>query len=295
MDARTPDEKKKTTLIVMDEASPVAEGIYGRAPDLGLKPEEMWPDGKVRPHKVKTDAGDVVHLTDEEFDRLVLAARHRARANKQGPSSAPRPKVKAGEMVTPILPDQVDGWPDFIVRKVKTDGRVIIETLHDDLGELARAKAVKIGEQDFLVLRASGRTVTLRLLREGEVVEGPWLRPEPRGPEWATTVRISNISIDDLIKEHDANVAAAAAKRQAKEDRKARRQQAIDAQRARNREKNAAEKLAATRRRDAEHDAAIAEDRKRTQAKASEIMRGQVLASAEKVRRPGTIGALIRS
>lgn len=206
--------------------------------EVEIRPGEMWPDGKVRPHSVKTKDGNMVWLTDEEFDRMRTEAGHKFFANEQGPSSAPRPKVKVGELVTPILPDQVDGWPDFTVRKIKTDGRVILESLHDDLGELDRAKAVKIGEQDFLVLRASGRSVTLRLLREGEVVDGPWLPPQPPAP--AASSPAKSPTIGEVVAQ-----ALAPHNRQAREERKARRLKGLAQAREWNRQKGLTDKLVA--------------------------------------------------
>jgi hypothetical protein len=152
-------------LLVIDEASNNPPGIFGEGKDLKLQPNEMWPDGKVRPHKVKTNDGVIVRLTDEEYDQLVTAARHRYYANKSGPSARPRPLLKIGELVTPIYPEQpdLDGWPDFTVRSIKADGRVILASFHDDLGELARGVILRIKEQDYDVIRAAGNTVTIRL------------------------------------------------------------------------------------------------------------------------------------
>jgi hypothetical protein len=179
-------------LLIIDDAGPVRPELFGRErpandvvliaqdkpglpadsfkkwkPDIEIKPGEMWPDGKVRPHKIKAASGETIWLTVEEYDALVLEARHRARANKVGPSTAPRPLLSAGELVTPIYPDEPDkdGWPDFTVRKIKADGRVILESLHDDLGDLKPGVTLRIREQDYDVLRASGATATIRLRR----------------------------------------------------------------------------------------------------------------------------------
>lgn len=70
-----------------------------------------WPDGKARPHKVKTKDGTIVALTDEEFDRLLLEARHKRAANPIGPRKTFDFNMKVGEAViisrgiSTMLPD----------------------------------------------------------------------------------------------------------------------------------------------------------------------------------------------
>lgn len=186
MGAREP-ETRKPILFIADEASPVPVELYGSerpandavliaedkpglpadsfkkwAPGIEIKPGEMWPDGKVRPRKIKAASGETIWLTEEEYEALVLEARHRARANKVGPSTAPRPKLNAGESVELRF---IGNWPPVLatVRKIKGDGRVIIE--HVFCTSELTGKLVKINGIEYAVLRSSGGTMTIRLPR----------------------------------------------------------------------------------------------------------------------------------
>ena len=163
----TRKETPTPVLIIDDRPGIPADTFVSWKTDIEIKPGEMWPDGKIRPHKIKRPDMSTIWLTQDEYDQLVLAERHRRRANPSKLSSRPRPQLSAGELVTPIHPDEPekDGWPDFTVRKIKADGRVILESLHDDLGELKAGVLLRIREQDYDVLRASGRTATIRLSR----------------------------------------------------------------------------------------------------------------------------------
>lgn len=99
MDTEVSILKKKKPLVAT-----VGDGPLG--PDLPselFKQQEplegdTWPDGKRRPHKVKTRTGEVVALTDEEFDHFILQARHRYYAG-QGDRKAPRSGLAAGDTV----------------------------------------------------------------------------------------------------------------------------------------------------------------------------------------------------
>ncbi len=163
--ARRNDAPMIEPVVDVEDPTLPADSFTRWKPGIEIRPGEMWPDGKVRPHKIKTPAGETLWLTADEYDSLVLAERHRRRANPIGASSRPKPHLKVGELVTPAYPEDEtkDGWPDFAVRSIKADGRVILESLHDDLGDLHRGAVLRFGEHEYDVLRSSGRSATIRL------------------------------------------------------------------------------------------------------------------------------------
>lgn len=98
-----------------------------------IGPDHAWPDGKKRPHLVKTVKGERVWLTDEEYDQLVLAARHKSRANPQGPRTAAKLDVVIGEK---LLLSRNIGNGTFetsraMVVKIKRDGSLRLKNMID--------------------------------------------------------------------------------------------------------------------------------------------------------------------
>ena len=126
--------------------------------DMTIGPTDKWPDGKVRPHRVKTVKGEIVALTDEEFDRLVTAARHKYYANKQGARKAPRTVLKAGDTIKLLL-ENSEGYWAARVEDVKVDGRIRVATRGLEAGMRLRA-----GVELFIVTSAGENVARLRMV-----------------------------------------------------------------------------------------------------------------------------------
>lgn len=104
-----------------------SEIITGSGRKVALKPEEMWPDGKVRPHAVKTGAGETVWLTDAEFDVLLTEARHKHYANKRLARQALHPDIRLNDIVL-LEWGAIEPKPYCTgkVLKVKADGALLV-------------------------------------------------------------------------------------------------------------------------------------------------------------------------
>lgn len=113
-------QEQKRVVVIDDEAGGLPPGLFEKDKVAGA-----WPDGKLRPHKVKTRNGETVHLTDEEFDRLVLEARHRRHANPCGPRTAPDFNGSVGDQVVLSFPDAAVPMSGNIVKK--KPGRLEVE------------------------------------------------------------------------------------------------------------------------------------------------------------------------
>jgi hypothetical protein len=154
------DDKK--LLIVDDETDLMQKALpvktTMRESSLKLKPHEMWPDGKVRPHRIRTKSGEIVALTDDEFASLVLVARHQANANPQGKSARQKPDLVPGEH----LALWSDSHEHAVVVKVKADGRVIVSHSRFAEGPMHYCRFL-IKHKMYDVLRCSGGTATIRL------------------------------------------------------------------------------------------------------------------------------------
>ncbi len=141
--------RKPSRVLIIDDMSDVPAGLYDTPPDAGspglIKPSAIaaaaalarelapapkgtdentvWPDGKPRPYMVKVKGGAAVWLTQEEHDALILSARHRARANPQGPRQQPKAELAAGDTVFLYGLDTKGYWRCSVDR-VKADGRI---------------------------------------------------------------------------------------------------------------------------------------------------------------------------
>lgn len=123
---------KPKSILIVDESSDLPPDLFKTA-SLGihLKPNEMWPDGKVRPYQVKLKDGTNVWLTDEEFDRLVMTARHRVNANPIGERKMPKHHIGIGDRILlfskkPIGPEDKEDIPAVVVA-CKADGSIRVE------------------------------------------------------------------------------------------------------------------------------------------------------------------------
>lgn len=138
-----------------------------------IEPQRMdkqgnWPDGKKRPHAVKTEAGQIVHLTDEEFDKLLLAARHKYYANKQGERKMPRPDFKPGDRVF-VQWEGTLMQQHALIEDVKLDGRIKAIGACVSVGNKVLLTRMGIGEeppveQAFIVTSAKGVSFRARIV-----------------------------------------------------------------------------------------------------------------------------------
>ena len=291
-----PPREAKVLIVDDTPKTPVdfaAAAAFVKAPDLELKPNEKWPDGKVRPHRVKTNDGEIVHLTDEEFDELVMAARRRYYANPQGPRSLPKPDIRAGDLVGIVCRPSAD--TELVLRghvdAVKTDGRLrlrleetlpigtkITVVLHPTPVDPRYQLHVTEYAGEYVATSSEKGVSRLRLLLPGENVPA-YPQPEPAAPAAPET---KGPSIGEIVREAIAPHNRAAAK-----ERKARKKAALEARRAGNRELNAQLQRAKAERYERAHAEAIEEDGRRN-------MQAIVTAAAAKTFNPGMLGAVLK-
>ena len=118
------------TLIVDDERDMPA-GVFGLVKKpIDIQPGEMWPDGKIRPHMIKTKKGEKVWLTDDEFDQLKTAARHRYHANPVSERKTVRPVFQIGTQILIVeLYSDGDCWRQALITKIKADGTLRVNAI----------------------------------------------------------------------------------------------------------------------------------------------------------------------
>ena len=131
---------------------------------IDIKPGEMWPDGKIRPHMVKTKKGEKVWLTDDEFDQLKTAARHRYYANPRAEKSTPDRGFEANQSIRIRHPD--GAYHEGLAIRVKVDGSMRVSAVGLSAGQLVKVRRVDSGPYDmwwdYIVTSAWHRGARLR-------------------------------------------------------------------------------------------------------------------------------------